>query len=134
LGGEDAIARVCGEVEVLNEAAHKEHGAFKAVGVLVVVGNGIFDEVFEFVNGWERVVETFAAWGERVAAAKGDFEEAVRPDAVVMRFPETVAAISFEPLHASFTAFSALDHALDGFEGVEVVGVDAAVADADGFG
>ena len=47
-----------------------------------------------------------------------------------MGLPETVAAVGLQPAHPGLAAGAALDHALEGLEGVEVVAVDAAVTDA----
>ncbi len=57
----------------------------------------------------------------------------LRPDALAQRFPELFAAVSLHPFDAGFAAAAPLHHALDRFEAVKIVTVDAAVADAQSF-
>ena len=133
LGRERALAALepRREVEVLHQAVEQDHRAPEAVEVLVVVGDGILHEAFHLVDGRERVVEAAARRGQGVAAAQRRLEQVAGPEPVAVRLPETVAAERLEPAHTGLAPLPALDHALQGFEGVEVVAVDPADADAD---
>ena len=68
-----------------------------------------------------------------MAAAEAGFKERRRPHALGVGLPEGVVAVGPEPFDAGLAALSALDHALQGLQPVEVVAIDAAIADADGF-
>ena len=68
-----------------------------------------------------------------MAAAEAGFKERRRPHALGVGLPEGVVAVGPEPFDARFAALSALDHALQSLQPVEVVAIDAAIADADGF-
>ncbi len=122
--------KVGGEVEILHQAVHQDHGRFEAIHVLVLVGNGIFDKLLHLVQGWEDVVEARSRGGEGVTAAEGCLEELGRPEPLMMGLPEEVATVGLQPLDALFTTFAAFHHALDGLQSVDVVAVDTAVCDA----
>src|SRR5881396_3923036 len=122
-----------GEVEVFDESAHKQHGAFQPVGVLVTIGHRVPDEPPHVVFGREVVVETLSRWPQRVAAAKGGLHQVLRPDTLLVCLPELVAAVCLQPLYTGLATPAALHHALYGFEAVEVVTIHSAVADAHRF-
>ena len=68
-----------------------------------------------------------------MAAAEAGFKKLARPHVLGVRLPEGIVAVGPEPFDARFAALSALDHALQGLQAVEVVAIDAAIADADRF-
>ena len=68
-----------------------------------------------------------------MAAAEAGFKERRRPHALGVGLPEGVVAVGPEPSDARLATPSALDHALQGLQPVEVIAIDAATADADSF-
>ena len=68
-----------------------------------------------------------------MAAAEGGVHEFARPDVVAHCFPEIIAAVGLHPLDSGLATAPAFHHALQGFEAVEVIAIDAAVADAECF-
>ena len=120
-----------GEVEILHQAAHQQHGALQPVGVLVAVGDGILAPAAACRRRGKIVVEAFARRASACGCGTARPPSAPRGQTPSsMRLPEIVAAIGLHPLHAGLAALAPLHHALDRFERVEIVAVDAAVADA----
>ncbi len=109
-----------GEIEVFDCTAEEDHGAEQAVRVFVAISDGVLYQTLKVCIGWEDVVEAGPGRSQGVAAAEGGIEEIARPDAVFVSFPEGIAAICLEPFDAGLASFAAFDHALDGFEAVEV--------------
>ena len=99
--------------------------------MLVAIGDRIPHQRLHVFRGRKDVVEARARRFQRMAAAQRGFDEILRPDAFLVCLPEVLAAIGLQPLDAGLAAAPALDHALHRLETVEVVAVDAAVADAD---